>query len=58
MGVKPLYFGWDGNSLCFGSELKALRAYEHWRPDIDMQSLGEYLRKDLPYLSQAGSEPT
>ncbi len=27
LGVKPLYFGWDGASLWFGSELKALRAF-------------------------------
>jgi asparagine synthase (glutamine-hydrolysing) len=44
MGVKPLYFGWDGKSLCFGSELKSLRAFKHWRPEIDRQSLAEYLQ--------------
>ena len=44
VGVKPLYFGWDGKTLCFGSELKSLRAYQHWTPDIDRQALGEYLQ--------------
>jgi asparagine synthase (glutamine-hydrolysing) len=44
VGVKPLYYGWDGSSLCFGSELKALRAFRHWRPEIDLQSLGEFLQ--------------
>lgn len=44
VGVKPLYFGWDGKSLCFGSELKALRAFRHWSPAIDHQSLGEFLQ--------------
>lgn len=44
IGVKPLYFGWDGNSLCFGSELRALRAFRHWTPEIDRQSLGEFLQ--------------
>lgn len=43
-GVKPLHFGWDGKTLCFGSELKALRAFRHWTPDIDLQSLGEFLQ--------------
>ena len=27
LGVKPLYYRWDGHVLCFGSELKALRAF-------------------------------
>jgi asparagine synthase (glutamine-hydrolysing) len=44
VGVKPLYFGWDGNNFCFGSELKALRALRHWNPEIDRQSLGEYFQ--------------
>ena len=44
VGVKPLYFGWDGSSLCFGSELKALRAFPHWRPEINLQALGEFLQ--------------
>ncbi len=43
-GVKPLYFGWDGKTFCFGSELKALRAFRHWRPEIDATSLGEFLQ--------------
>jgi asparagine synthase (glutamine-hydrolysing) len=43
-GVKPLHFGWDGKTLCFGSELKALRAFKHWAPAIDLQSLGEFLQ--------------
>lgn len=44
IGVKPLYFGWDGKSLCFGSELKALCAFKHWSPAINLQSLGEFLQ--------------
>jgi len=44
IGVKPLYFGWKDNSLCFGSELKALRAFSGWTPEIDRQSLGEFLQ--------------
>ena len=42
LGVKPLYFGWDGASLWFGSELKALRAYRHWQPEIDRSALNDY----------------
>jgi asparagine synthase (glutamine-hydrolysing) len=44
IGVKPLYFRWDGSTLCFGSELKALRAFGHWTPQIDPASLGEFLQ--------------
>ncbi|HXD18766.1 MAG TPA: asparagine synthase (glutamine-hydrolyzing) [Vicinamibacterales bacterium] len=42
LGVKPLYYGWDGRSLWFGSELKALRAFRHWTPEIDRTALAEY----------------
>lgn len=44
IGVKPLYYGWDGRTLWFGSELKALCAYPHWTPELDMVSVGEYLQ--------------
>jgi asparagine synthase (glutamine-hydrolysing) len=44
LGVKPLYYGWDGQVLCFASELKALRAFTHWTPRIDPDALGEYLQ--------------
>lgn len=35
MGEKPLYYGWQGDTLLFGSELKALRAHPSFaaRPD-------------------------
>ena len=44
MGVKPLYFAWNGNNFWFGSELKALRAFEAWEPELDRDALGEYLQ--------------
>lgn len=44
LGVKPLYYGWDGKTLWFGSELKALRAFTHWRPEIDSDALGEFFQ--------------
>jgi asparagine synthase (glutamine-hydrolysing) len=44
MGVKPLYYAWNGNTLWFGSELKALRAFDAWQPEIDRDALGEYLQ--------------
>ena len=45
VGVKPLYFGWDGSTLFYGSELKALRAFNHWTPTLDLQASGD--RSDI-----------
>lgn len=44
MGVKPLYYAWDGKAFWFGSELKALRAFAAWKPAIDRDAVGEYLQ--------------
>ncbi|MCH7549744.1 MAG: asparagine synthase (glutamine-hydrolyzing), partial [Candidatus Krumholzibacteriota bacterium] len=44
LGIKPLYYGWDGKTLVFGSELKALRAFDQHSPDIDMRSAGEFFQ--------------
>lgn len=44
LGVKPLYYGWDGDTLWFGSELKALRAFRHWKSEIDSTALAEYFQ--------------
>lgn len=43
-GKKPLYYGWCGGSLVFGSELKALRAHPACRPSIDRDALALYFR--------------
>jgi asparagine synthase (glutamine-hydrolysing) len=44
LGVKPLYYGWNGRIFWFGSELRALRHFNTWSPEIDQQALGEYLQ--------------
>ena len=44
LGVKPLYYAWDGKTLWFGSELKALRAFSAWPATIDRDAVGEYLQ--------------
>lgn len=44
MGIKPLYYGWDGSCLWFASELKALRKFKHWKPKVDRNSLGEFFQ--------------
>jgi len=42
MGEKPLYYGWFGNWVMFGSELKALLAHPHWRPRLDLLAANLY----------------
>lgn len=44
MGEKPLYYGWQGKTLLFGSELKALRAHPAFQSEINRDVLPLYLR--------------
>ncbi|MBV8761858.1 MAG: asparagine synthase (glutamine-hydrolyzing) [Deltaproteobacteria bacterium] len=46
LGVKPLYYvaSADNQSLCFASELKALREFRHWHVECDIEALGEYFK--------------
>ena len=44
MGEKPLYWGWAGNDLVFGSELKALRSHPHCPSEVCREALALYLR--------------
>ncbi len=44
LGVKPLYYGWDGKNICFSSELKALRELTGFKAEIDRTALGEYFQ--------------
>jgi asparagine synthase (glutamine-hydrolysing) len=44
LGEKPLYYGWAGGHLVFGSELKALRAHPEMAGVIDRGALALFLR--------------
>jgi asparagine synthase (glutamine-hydrolysing) len=44
-GEKPLYYGWMGRTLLFGSELKALRVHPSFRPQINRNILIQYFRR-------------
>jgi asparagine synthase (glutamine-hydrolysing) len=44
MGEKPLYWGWAGADLVFGSELKALRAHPNCPNGVCREALAQYLR--------------
>lgn len=44
IGEKPLYYGWIGETLVFGSELKAIRAYPGFAGEVNRDALALYLR--------------
>lgn len=44
MGEKPLYWGWAGTALVFGSELKALRRHPGFPSEVCREALAQYLR--------------
>ena len=57
MGEKPLYYGWQGKTFLFGSELKALRVHPAWRGEIDRDALALYMRHNCipaPYSIYKG----
>ncbi len=43
LGKKPLYIGWAGKTLVFGSELKALRAHPDFEPALNPEALSHYI---------------
>ncbi len=44
LGEKPLYYGYQGGELLFGSELKALKAHPAFEQTIDRHALSHFLR--------------
>ncbi|MBI9043080.1 MAG: asparagine synthase (glutamine-hydrolyzing) [Anaerolineaceae bacterium] len=39
IGIKPLYYGWKGKTLLFGSELKSLRTHPRFQNEINRNAL-------------------
>jgi asparagine synthase (glutamine-hydrolysing) len=39
LGEKPLYYGWQGKTFLFGSELKAIKAHPAFSASIDRNSI-------------------
>ncbi|EOW9260700.1 MULTISPECIES: asparagine synthase (glutamine-hydrolyzing) [Vibrio] len=59
LGEKPLYWGWCGDTLLFGSELKALKAHPAFNAQVDRGSLSLLLRYNYipaPYTIYQGIE--
>ena len=57
LGEKPLYYGWQGDTFLFGSELKALKAHPAFRAEIDRDALTLFLRHNAipaPYSIYQG----
>jgi asparagine synthase (glutamine-hydrolysing) len=44
LGEKPLYYGWQGDTFLFGSELKALKAHPAFDAEIDRDALAAFMR--------------
>jgi asparagine synthase (glutamine-hydrolysing) len=44
LGEKPLYYGWQGDTFLFGSELKAIRKHPSFIGEIDRGSLALMMR--------------
>src|SRR5215469_17011594 len=43
LGIKPLYYRFDGQTLLFGSEIKTILAYPGVRAELNRATLAEYL---------------
>ena len=43
LGVKPLYYYWDGSVFAFGSELKSLLEHPAVRRELDLSAIALYL---------------
>ena len=43
IGIKPLYYYWDGKNFAFASELKALRKLDKLNPEINDKAIISYL---------------
>ena len=43
MGIKPLYYAWDGRTLLFGSEIKTILASGMVSPTLNMRAVWDYL---------------
>jgi asparagine synthase (glutamine-hydrolysing) len=57
LGEKPLFYGWQGETLLFGSELKALKAHPAFGAEIDRDALALFLRHNAvptPYSIYRG----
>ena len=41
-GIKPLYYWFNGKTICFSSEIKAIIKHPDYKIDLDLKALNEY----------------
>ena len=41
-GVKPMYYWFNGKTICFSSEIKAILKHPEYKIDVDLDALNEY----------------
>ena len=41
-GIKPLYYWFNGKTICFSSEIKAIIEHPDYKIDVDLKALNEY----------------
>lgn len=41
-GIKPLYYWFNGDTICFASEIKAIINHPDYKMDVDLSALNEY----------------
>ena len=44
LGIKPMYWAEFNGALVFGSELKTLRAFPGWQPELDRDAIAALMR--------------
>lgn len=57
LGEKPLYYGWQGDSFLFGSELKALKVHPAFQAEVHRDALALLMRHNYiptPYCIWQG----
>jgi asparagine synthase (glutamine-hydrolysing) len=50
LGIKPLYYFWDGVHFIFASEIKAILRHPAFKPEQNLEALTSYLR--FQYIPQ------
>ncbi|KYG82858.1 asparagine synthase (glutamine-hydrolyzing) [Roseivirga echinicomitans] len=53
VGVKPLFYSWDGKTLLFASETRAFHNHPSFKKSLNLRSIASYL--DFDYIKGGGS---